>query len=594
TLTVTNFASDADIPANLPTFALVSAPTNMVLNPASGVITWTPAEAQGPSNYVVIVRVYDNGSPVLSATNSFTVAVNEVNVAPVLPTIATQIVYEGRTLTVTNRATDTDVPTNRLTYELLSAPLGASIGTNTGIITWTTTFADGPGTYMITTRVEDENTNAVNSQHLSATNTFDVVVKENTAPVLLMPANQVVNEMALMAVTLRATDADVPTKVLTFGLVSAPTGVSLNTNSGLLTWTPTEAQGPGTYTITAQVTDNGLPSLSATNSFDVTVREVNVAPVLPFIATKTIDEGSTLVVTNTATDADSPANPLAYALVSAPTGMTIDTNTGVITWTPTEVQGPGNYTVITRVEDYSPSAVNATSLSATNSFSVTVSEVNLAPVLTVPPNQVIDELTKLTVTNFASDPDIPANVLTFALVSAPANLVLNSANGVITWTPTEAQGPGNYVVTVRVYDNGTPSLSATNSFTVTVNEVNAAPVWTSVPVTNARVGEVYSYVLQASDAEGDALSFSAPTLPAWLKLQCTGQGGSGAAKGMREVAAGFILLSIPRRRGRPWPQPPSASLSREVGCRSTRWRRSFPPFICISRCWMTAETRLRI
>ena len=75
----------------------------------------------------------------------------------------------------------------------------------------------------------------------------------------------------------------------------------------------------------------------------------------------------------------------------------------------------------------------------------------------------------------ATDADLPANTLSYQLLNPPAGAAIGSA-GTITWTPTEAQGPATYTLTTVVTDNGTPSLSATNSFTVTVNEVNSAPV----------------------------------------------------------------------------------------------------------------------
>ena len=58
---------------------------------------------------------------------------------------------------------------------------------------------------------------------------------------------------------------------------SAVTNAVISTN-GVISWTPSEVQGPGVYTLTTVVSDG---SLSATNSFSVTVNEVNVAPVLP-------------------------------------------------------------------------------------------------------------------------------------------------------------------------------------------------------------------------------------------------------------------------------------------------------------------------
>src|SRR2546425_11858755 len=90
----------------------------------------------------------------------------------------------------------------------------------------------------------------------------------------------------------------------------------------------------------------------------------------------------------------------------------------------------------------------------------------------------INELTTLTVTNTATDGDLPANVLTYQLVAPPTGASI-SASGVVSWTPSEAQGPSTNTFTTIVTDNGTPALSATNSFTVTVNEVNSAPVLTS-------------------------------------------------------------------------------------------------------------------
>src|SRR5207237_311623 len=181
---------------------------------------------------------------------------------------------------------------------------------------------------------------------------------------------------------------------------SPPAGAAIDAN-GVITWTPTEAQGPGTNTITTVVTDSGFPAMSATNSFSVVVTEVNAAPVLPSQANRTINELATLTVTNTATDSDIPANTLSYTLLTAPGGAVISA-AGVITWTPSEAQGPSVNTFTTRVVDNGSPA-----LSATNSFIVTVNEVNTAPVLTAQVNHTIAALTTLLVTNTATDSDLP-------------------------------------------------------------------------------------------------------------------------------------------------------------------------------------------
>ena len=116
-------ATDLNTPALPLTFALVSGannPTNMTINPITGLINWTPTEAQGPSTNAIAVSV-SNGP--FSVTNTFTIIVEESNLPPVLPVIPNQVVIvPGGKLVVTNTATDPDIPPNPLTYTLLSAP----------------------------------------------------------------------------------------------------------------------------------------------------------------------------------------------------------------------------------------------------------------------------------------------------------------------------------------------------------------------------------------------------------------------------------------------------------------------------------------
>jgi hypothetical protein len=74
----------------------------------------------------------------------------------------------------------------------------------------------------------------------------------------------------------------------------------------------------------------------------------------------------------------------------------------------------------------------------------------------------------LYVTNTATDPDQPAQALTFSLPGAPDGATINSTGGVLTWRPSIAEAGAAYSLTVRVTDNGTPSQSATQHFSVTV------------------------------------------------------------------------------------------------------------------------------
>jgi hypothetical protein len=83
-------------------------------------------------------------------------------------------------------------------------------------------------------------------------------------------------------------------------------------------------------------------------------------------------------------------------------------------------------------------------------------------------DQTVDEGSLVRVLAFATDPD-PSAVLAYSLDSAPPGATIDPNTGVFTFTPTD--GPATYPVTVRVSDNGTPALSDTTSFNITVNNV---------------------------------------------------------------------------------------------------------------------------
>jgi hypothetical protein len=334
----------------------------MTINTNNGAISWTPTEAQGPSTNTVTVRVTDDGTPNLSDTKSFTVTVNEVNSAPVLTVPGDQTINELTALNVTASATDSDLPTNTLTFSLISAPSGMTINTNTGAISWTPSEGQGATTNTVAVRVTDDG-----SPNLSDTKSFTVIVNEvNSSPVLIVPTNQVINELTALNVSASATDSDIPTNTLTFTLVSPPAGMTIDTNTGVISWTPTEAQGPSSNQIIVVVKDDGTPNLSTTNSFRVIVNEVNERPTLPSQSDRTIYGGTTMTVTNAASDVDLPANQISYTLLNGPAGALIDTN-GIITWTAPSNPGllSDNFITVATDDGIPP-------LSVTNSFTVTI------------------------------------------------------------------------------------------------------------------------------------------------------------------------------------------------------------------------------
>ena len=471
-LSFTATGTDVDLPPDTLIYSLdAGAPAGASIDPAAGQFTWTPDEAQGPGVYTVTVRITDNGAPPLNDCETIQITVAEVNQAPVLSPIGAKNVDEGVLLSFTATVTDADLPPNTLTFSLdAGAPAGASIDPATGLFTWTPTEAQGPGVYPVTVRVADDGTPPLDDYE-----TIQITVAEvNQAPALALIGDQNVDEGALLSFTAAAADADVPTNTLTYSLdAGTPAGASIDPATGLFAWIPSEAQGPGVYTVTVRVTDNGGPPLDDWETIEITVAEVNQAPELMPIGNNSVDEGTLLSFTATATDADLPANTLTFSLdAGAPAGASIDPATGLFTWMPGEAQGPGIYPVNVRVTDN-----GAPPLDDYETIQITVTEVNQAPELMPIGSKSVDEGVLLSFTAVATDPDLPANGLTFSLdAGAPTGASIDPATGLFTWTPSEAQGPGVYPVTIRVTDNGAPPLDDYETIQVTAAEVNLPPV----------------------------------------------------------------------------------------------------------------------
>jgi len=345
-----------------------------------------------------------------------------------------------------------------------TVPTNVTIPGNEPSATFTITGVDDnllDGTQIVTITVSANG-------YISGSDTVDVT--GNAAPVLASIGNKSVDEGSLLTFTASAADQDTPANTLTFSLdAGAPAGASIQPTTGVFSWTPTEAQGPGTFDVTIRVTDNGTPNLNDFETIEVTVGEVNVAPVLGSIGEKSVDEGSLLSFTASAADQDTPANTLTFSLdAGAPSGASINANSGVFTWTPTEAQGPGTFNVTVRVSDD-----GTPNLDDFETIEIAVSEVNDRPTLTNPGNKTLDEKTALAFTLNATDNDIvggQADVIIYSISAGnQSGMTLDSQTGAFSWTPTEAQD-GEYLVTFRAADNH--GDFSEQSVTVTVIETN--------------------------------------------------------------------------------------------------------------------------
>ena len=271
------------------------------------------------------------------------------------------------------------------------------------------------------------------------------------------------------------------------------------TGSTLMFKTATYA---GSYTV--NVTASGSSVFESGNNWrmlDVTVTgQANTVPILTSIGSKQVSELATLTFTATATD--DHGDTLTFSMTGAPTEASIDRNTGAFSWTPSESQD-GTHTITVRVEDGNGG-------SDSEAITVTVDEVNIAPVLASVGSKQVSELATLSFTASASDDDTvggTANTLTFSMTGAPTEASIDRNTGAFSWTPSESQD-GTHTITVRVEDGNGGSDS--EAITVTVDEVNVAPVLASVG--SKQVSELATLSFTASASDDDTVGGTANTL----------------------------------------------------------------------------------
>ena len=275
-----------------------------------------------------------------------------------------------------------------------------------------------------------------------------VIGSSNTAPSITSTPVTEATQGQPYSYDVEATDPDAG-DTLTFSLVTAPVGMTIDPASGLIGWTPSNAQ-VGDNAVEVQVTDSG--GLSDTQSFTVTVDDVNEAPSITSTPVLGATQGQPYSYDVEATDPDA-GDTLTFNLVTSPAGMTIDPASGLISWTPSNAQ-VGDNAVEVQVTD-------SGGLSDTQSFTVTVDDVNEAPVADPGPDQSVFVGDMVTLDGSGSS-DVDGDVLSFFWSLTPPSGSSATLSDATLVNPTfEVDLPGTYVAQLIVNDSEVDSAPAT-------------------------------------------------------------------------------------------------------------------------------------
>lgn len=195
----------------------------------------------------------------------------EPNRPPVLSPALDFFVEEGEVFhfDVSAFAVDPDGDDSLLRYEFGSPPpVGAQINANTGEIVWTTSEKDGPGRVVFEVLATDSG-----NPPQTGTAVYGLQIQEvNLPPMLSNIEDRTLSLGTILNVPLQASDPDVPAQSLQFALVGqTPAGAFIHPQTKSIIWNPSATIEPGIFPFEVSVTDDGEPSLTTTQSFEVTV-----------------------------------------------------------------------------------------------------------------------------------------------------------------------------------------------------------------------------------------------------------------------------------------------------------------------------------
>ena len=467
------------------------------------VLDYAP-NANGSAN--ITIRATDLGA--LFVETTFMVTVNPVSDPPTFTSTPVTTAIEDSPYTYNIVTNDPDTG-DTLTITAPTLPTWLSIVDNgNGTATLSGTPLNGNvGINNITLRVNDGTTDADQIFTITVTNTNDVPFF-TSAPITTAAQD------TLYTYNITASDPDLGA-VLNITAPTLPAWLTFTDNgngTATLSGTPTNAN-VGIHNITLQVSD-GIANVN--QIFAIDVGNTNDAPSFTSAAIIIASEDTAYTYAITTSDPDL-GSILTITAPTLPIWLTLTDNgdgTAALSGTPLNAN-VGNNTVVLQVSDGIASVQQ--------SFTIVVSNVNDAPFFTSTAVTIATEDAVYSYSITASDPDLGA-VLTLTAPTLPTWLTLtNTGNGIATLSgiPTNAN-VGIHNVTLNVSD-GIANVDQT--FTITVTNVNDAPVFTSIAVTASTESAAYAYAIIANDPDlGDTLNITAPTLPAWLSLVDNGNG----------------------------------------------------------------------
>jgi large repetitive protein len=498
------------------TYSLINAPTGMTVDATTGVVVWNPTLKQVENYYQELaaeqarltaigrgayartkvefntyLRVSDGvGGQALQLLKLELLPNNRTPIFTSTPTTTTPQI--GKLFEYTPTAVDPDA--DSISYSLIGNfnPTGVTVDPTTGKVTWTPTAAQ-IGSQQIALQVTDtQGGSSIQKLDLNVINPI-----ANRPPVISSSPRTQTGSGQLYVYQIAASDLD--GDKLTYTLTNPPSGMVINANTGLITWTPNAAQA-GVKNVDITVSDG---TLTTHQTYALTVGNIAINHSPEITSTPSLITNLDKTYSYQLTGKDSDNDTLIWSLDNAPKGMVIDAQTGIVKWNPTSLQ-LGSHTIAVRLTD-------AYGLYVGQEYTLKVNGVNIPAQIQSTPNTSagVNSLYQYQVKAVDIDGD---SILNYSLGRYPQGMNVDANTGLITWTPNSSQ-TGSQIIDVLVTDAQGAVTTQTYNLVVGSTPISQPPTITSTPKLTADINRPYQYQIVANDPENQQLTYTLTNPP---------------------------------------------------------------------------------
>ena len=372
---------------------------------------------------------------------------------------------------------------------LTQAPEGMTLDPITSTLNWQPNFK-AQGQYPITITAND-------SEGLVTTQVFTLdITNTNQAPEFVSIPVLLGKEDFPYVYKMQAFDKDQDSTFLK--LVSGPVGMTLNEESQSIHWIP-NFNDAGLHEILLSVSDVYDEKLQ---KYQLSIEDNNRLPKINSEPDRDGKEGQDFIYSVKASDPDKDI--LAYKLIHAPKGMSVEAQTGLVKWTP-NFQQAGQHFITLEVNDGKQGFFK-------QEFEIDVDNINRAPKIVSQPVKVAKENSPYRYRIKVQDDDLDGVIL--SLDDGPDGMKLDPVSNSLYWSP-NFEDEGSHEVVVVATD-GKDEIE--QSYQLTVNNVNRSPTLQLVKEQALTEGNHFDLQLNADDLDNSDLAFQLVQGPVGMVL----------------------------------------------------------------------------